>query len=365
MRYEISWWQVTAAIIAVQISFLVTFTPALTSSLPPVRESWLAVFISALAAGIIVAPVHSLAQRFPEQTVYEISRAVLGRYAGTVFNLLLTAMFVLWAAIAVRGFSLFLVSVVFVRTPQIVFVVCFLILALVGAREGFEFIGRISEMAAFLALVGLGAYYAIALPNADLGLLGPVLAEGWMPLLRQSLAGIGVFGETAIVGLLALPYLNRPSESAKALAFSLLLSAALVAAGAGLLVAILGPEGVALSAMPALTAARIVTLGFSLERLEWLLLVLWITTLGVRLTVLFFGACLGVSAVLPRLTVPAAAWPVAAVMLVLASIVQPTMPDVLNFFRPESYLRYALPFELAPALLLLIALLRGGQSTQG
>src|SRR5690606_23170454 len=110
--------------------------------LPPVRDSWLAALIASAIGVPMVFAVYALSLRFPGKTIFEINPIVLGRVLGTAVNIILTAFYVHWAGITIRQFSYFLDSAVYFRTPEIVFGILFVTVALVATREGIEFIGR-------------------------------------------------------------------------------------------------------------------------------------------------------------------------------------------------------------------------------
>src|SRR5690606_15012792 len=109
----------------------------------------------------------------------EFAFSIFGRSLGAVINAGLVVYLLYWAAVVTREFSLFMASIVYLRTPEVVFSVVFLILAFVGASQQIEFIGRTAELAGPLTIGG-GALLLLAnVPNMDFGMVRPMLAEGW------------------------------------------------------------------------------------------------------------------------------------------------------------------------------------------
>src|SRR5690625_2035591 len=155
VRYEISWWQFAMMMVCSKLTLLTTYAVVVVGQLPPQRDSWFAALIASAIGVPMIFAVYALSRRFPGKTVFEFAPTIFGRFFGAAVNIYLVAFYVHWAGISLRQFSFFLDSAVYLRTPEIVFGIAFLILALVAAREGIEFIGRIAELAGILIIFGM------------------------------------------------------------------------------------------------------------------------------------------------------------------------------------------------------------------
>lgn len=359
MRYEISWWQLTMIFVSVNLSILASYAPFISGMLPPTRDAWLSALIAAAPAVALSFLAYALVKRFQGDNLYDFTTAILGRFFGTVINVGTTLYFLHWTTVLMREFALFMDSVVYLRTPDVVFVIIFLILAFVGASQQIEFIGRAAEMSGVLVMAGVAFLILANIPQMDIGMLRPMFAGGWKPVLQQSLTPMGIKAEAVWVVLLAVPFLNKISDAPKAIGIGLGINAVFASVSSAVLIAIFGPELLSVLAFAPLTAARLIQLSGILERLEWILLLLWFGSMGVKVALLLFGARLGISSIFPR-------WKRSTSLLIASSIVFgwsfflfPTLSELLAGFDPKVILPQILPLQLLPVLLMGVALLRG------
>lgn len=346
-------------LVSVNLSLLASYAPTTTGQLPPARESWLAALLAGAVGLGLTFVAYALCNRFEGQTVYEFTRKIWGRFFGTVFTIAMIGYFLFWATATTRQFAMLMSSVVFLRTPEIVFVIAFLILGFVGAGQGIEFIGRAAELSGLLVMVGIALIAVGSFAEFDPGMLRPLFGEGVKPVLLQSLTSIGVFGESVWVVLLAVPHLNKMKDGVKAIFLGIGLNALFISLGAAFLIGIFGTELLTVLAFGPLSAARLITFTAAIERVEWLLIMMWLGAMGLKISLLIHGARLGVSSLFPRLP---AGWVLLGVGVAVfgwSLFLHGTLPQVLSFFRPQTYLPYALPLQVAPILFIIVALLRG------
>lgn len=355
VRYEISWWQFAMMMVCSKLTLLTTYAVVVAGQLPPQRDSWLAAVIASAIGMPMIFAVYALSRRFPGKTVFEFAPIVFGRFFGTAVNIYLVAFYVHWAGISIRQFSFFLDSAVYLRTPEIVFGIAFLILALVAAREGIEFIGRIAELAGILVIFGMVVYYVLAASDVDFGIIRPFLADGFMPVWRQTLTPIALYGEAVWIGLVAIPYMSRLKDTPKGIWVGTFINTILGAVSAFLLLGLFGPELISRLAFPSFSATRVVTVGEFFERIEWLMLIMWTGAMGVKISTLVFGATLGTTHIFRVFRQRHLAVAIVVITFITSRFTNTTLTEVLDFFAPKIYLWHALPFQLAPIFILLVA----------
>lgn len=345
--------------VSINLSILVSYAPFISGMLPPTRDAWLASLLAVVPTFFLCFVAYALVKRFQGENLYEMSRTILGRFFGTVVNVGVIAYFLHWTTVLVREFSLFMDSVVYLRTPDLVFVVIFLILAFVGASQQIEFIGRTAELSGILVMAGVIFLIVANIPQMEFGMLQPFLGEGWQPVFRQSLMPIGIKAEAVWVVLLAVPYMNKIADAPKAIGIGLGLNALFAAVSCAVLIAMFGPELLSVLAFAPLTAARLIQIGDVLERLEWILLLLWFGSMGVKVSLLLFGARLGISSLFPRWRRRTGLLVASALVFAWSFFLFPTLSDLLNAFEPKTLLVQIAALPLLPLLLVSVALLRG------
>lgn len=357
--YEISWWQLSMLLVCVHLSLLVSYTPEIAGHIPPVRDAWLAA-LGAWVPGFTMAFIAWwLAKRFEGQNLYEFTRTIFGRVLGSLINGGTVLYFLYWATIVTREFATFMAGVVYLYTPELVFTVIFLIIAIVGASLHIEFVGRAAELSGPLIIGGVLLLLLGNIPHTDVGMLRPFLADGWRAVIQQAAAPTVIYGEAVWVAFIAMPYLNKLKRGPKALGVGFGLNVTFSVLTAGMLMTVFGTELLGVMAFPAISAARLIQLGTFLERLEWIMLLLWIGAMGVKLSFLLLAARMGISSLLPRQK-PLIGLLFASVVVLIGSFyVLQTLSDVLNLFDAKSLVWPQLPLQVAPVIFAVVALIRG------
>lgn len=353
---QISWWQLTTLIVAVKLALLTTYAP-IVSAAPTAREAWLAAPIAALPALGMGLLVYSLSARFPGISVFAYTELILGRVLGTAFNVLLVLLFLHEAGISLRMTCEFVVSTALRTTPMTVVAGMLALLAARGVAGGFRLLARTSEILVPAFVVIILLIMAPLLRDAFFDNFLPFLGDGISPVLHQALTPIGVFGEMSWIALLGLPYLSRLRDGPKALAVGTAVNAVVVGSGAAMLVALFGKDFIPLLIFPSFQGARVLRIAGVVERTEWIFSTFWIGLMYVKISLLLFGAAAGTGRVLRLKDYRPAVLPAAAAAVAWSILSFKDQTEVLEFFRPRSFLLDALPLELGvPAVLLLISL---------
>lgn len=110
--------------------------------------------------------------------------------------------------------------------------------------------------------------------NVNLQNVRPVLEEGWLTVLKQSIPGTVAFpfGEI-IVFLMLFPYVNKPRKIKKTVITGLLISGCFIAFVTLLNVSVLGADLFTRTQYPLLTTSQLIEGRAFLERLDALFLV--------------------------------------------------------------------------------------------
>ncbi len=355
---QIGWWQLAAIIVCNKLSILTTYAPIVTGHLPVSRDAWLAGLVGPLPALFLALAICALYARRPGTSgLYQWLAASWPRWVAVPVQFGVGLLFLHWAAVTLRLFSHVFTAAFYEQTPEMVFSVVFAAVALAAVIQGLVVIARLAELGAALTVLGVAVLVLGLLPRADWGQMRPWLAGGWDPVFLHALTPMGVFGEASWAMVLAVPYLRHPKEGVKAALVALGLASVVVTLGALILLTTLGPEVVTLASLPALLATRMVRVSIVLERLDWLLILLWMSSMGVKVAVLLFGAAWGFYSALPVLRFRYWACLAAVGCVVGARFLLPRDLDVARFFLPSHFLPQALPLEVLPVLLLILGLL--------
>lgn len=364
LRYEISWWQFYLLLITSPLTAVTIFTPMIVTRTPPSRDLWISVIIGSLCSLIIMLLAYVLAKRFEGMTVYEYIPTIFGKYIGFAISLIMISLFVYRSAVILKQYGHFFHASVYLRTPVPVFSVMIVFLGIIAVAEGFEFIGRIAEIAGLSLIVGISFYLIFSAPLIRLEEIRPVLAEGWGPVWEHTWASIVVLGESIIIALLGLPHVNRLKQATKSIFLGWFTTMAFTVATTIVLLGVFGVELLGILALPTLSTARLVSLGNIFERIEWIALVMWLGAMGVRISVFLYGSALGISTLFPKVKMTWSALISGIVAVTVSFFLLKRLTDIYTFFEPTNMLIQKLPLQIAPVLFLIAAWLRGAKTTR-
>lgn len=259
------------------------------------QDAWLTVPITAVMGLIFGLLVMSLGLRFPGKNLVEYSIDLLGPWLGRALGIIFGLFTLYVASIVVREFSELLVTAVMPRTPMIVFNSLLLLLAAYGVYLGLETISRVNEIVFPISILTLFVVFALALPEMDFYQLQPVLTHSFSSLFRASTTLISFFTEGAVM-LMFIPNL-REHEGAirKVLPWVVILSAVILLVVVAGVIALMGAEETGRLIFPTFELAKTIHLGGFIERIESLVVGIWVSTVGLKLMVIYYSGVLALA----------------------------------------------------------------------
>ncbi|GAB4264915.1 GerAB/ArcD/ProY family transporter [Thermincola ferriacetica] len=333
------------------------FVPAITSETAG-RDGWISVFFLATGFGVIVSLVCArLGLYFPDQTIIEYAPQLVGPVLGKTIGLLYFIFFLHVNAIIVREFGDFLVTAFMPETPLLVFNIVVLMLAASAVRNGFEVIVRMNQ---FLFPLFIGALLIIITLNIgemNPGNLLPVLERGIKPVILGSLTPSAWRGEVVVV-LMLLPYLNKSEEARNTLIIAVLLIAIILSVLIMASTMVFGPLQDSHFMFPTLELAKYISLGEFLERMEAVIVIVWVAGITIKVAVFYLAAVLACAQFFKVENERPLVYPMGIITLVFSVSMFGNSRELVDFIS-KVFPIYAFVFELfIPAFLLLVATIR-------
>ncbi|MCE7794050.1 spore germination protein [Salipaludibacillus sp. CUR1] len=355
---QISWTQLVGVIVATKLTGTLTYGYIVKSE-PFAEEAWMVPLIAGSFGLLIGLFVYKLSSRFPGQTVFQYSKKIMGTFLGWIINFIIVVLLIDWGGVTIRQFSEYYTSLKYLDTPLFIFSLLIALLAVQIVRGGVEVLGRQGViMAFFVIFASLFIYFG----SANRWELGEVPAPWELhmgELIQQSFTPLGVFGEVSWVVLLLLPHLNQFKDGPRAIIISTVINSIMVSAAAVVLIAVLGEDLVRLTIFPSFEVASAISFGVVVERIEWLVSLLWLGSMAVKLSVLLYGGAAGVQSMFQMKQFKNAIWIVISLMFIWSYLVFDNIHEIIGFLMPEKWLLHALPLQVGiPALLMLVALIR-------
>lgn len=292
---KISSWQATALLATTILSTAVLFPPMLLAQ-EAGRDAWIAFAIGTAAGLLLALLVAGLSSLYPGMHLLQIGEAALGPFAGKLLGAAYLFFFIIFAAIVVEEFSSFISTAFMPLTPPEFLNIIISLLGFYAAYLGLEVIARVGE-AVFLSIVFfLLLFLLLMMPQLDLTLLLPVLEDGLASPLRGSFIFMVWSGQIFLLGMI-YPYLARPQQAFKIGAASLLVVGFFLVSGSISLQSLFGHPLVSRLLFPLLSYVRLISIAEFLERLEALLILIWVAGVYVKIAFLFYVTALSMQQV--------------------------------------------------------------------
>lgn len=315
-------------------------------------SSLLATMIGLAVAGIVV----KLGSLFPQQTLVEFTEEILGTWLGKLLGLTYLLFFLYIAAFMLRETSSFLNEIFLPKTPLIAIAI---IIALLGAytiKHGLEVLARVNQIFLPVIVASVIFIFLLLIPEMDPKRLAPVLEAGPQDIARGSLVPAAWIGEIFALTMV-VPFLLKKRELGEIVLKSVL------AVGTVFLLIIIGciatfDSIIEFMIYPVLNASRIINVSEFIDRLEPIIMVIWVTGGFVKVTFFYYIIVLGSAQWLRLKSYRPLTLPLGVILVSLSILVGDNILEILHFLSgPFPF--FALSFELLiPLLLLAIALVR-------
>ncbi|MDN5347467.1 MAG: hypothetical protein PWP65_1031 [Clostridia bacterium] len=329
------------------------------------QDSWMSIMIATTVGLLIARLVVVLGLRFPGKTLFEYAEEILGKVPGKIVGLLYIWLFFLYIGSGViREYGVFMVTAIMPDTPIIVFHIVGVAVVAYMVRNGLEVLSRFNQLT--IPTTGLLAIvFILSTKDMKLARLLPVFDAGPLPIVKGSVAPAMWLGEIVTFAMI-IPYLIRPREAHRVATLSILLCSFFLTMSILEALLIFGPNVTGHWIFPAFNAVRVVSIANFLERLESVIMVIFMLGGFVKLGVFYYAAVLGSAQWLGLKDYRPLVLPVGVILVALSiPLWGENIVEVLHFIG-QVYAPFALiVLEVGIPLLLLIVSLtkgKGGES---
>lgn len=253
------------------------------------QDAWITILLSALISVPMLWLYVRLIRRFPGATLTEMCILICGRWIGSIVSASFCLYFLLIGSLVLRDIGNLIATAILPQTPMIVTHILFLLPIVYGVKLGIEVIGRTGEI--YLPGVLLLSIFVmmIVIPYAELEELRPIFAEGLQPTIKGLYPLISFPIAEYAVFLTILPFVNKLNKTPKYLYFSNLITVVYFSFLLLIIIAVEGEENAARSVYAIYEMTKQVKIGRFLERIEVLVGLIWVTTIFMKLSLLFYA----------------------------------------------------------------------------
>jgi spore germination protein KB len=252
------------------------------------EDAWLSVIIATGLAVISVWVATKLQIRMGQRNIVDANDQLLGHLLGRIISILIIAELLITLILVLRQTDEIMINVFLPSTPTLAIIILMMLIVIYGAHHGLEVLCRANEILipfAFLTLI------FIALANiTDIQFKNflPILYNGISPVLHATVLIYAALGQVILVILMAGSHLRTIDNRLTQVGVSSVLTLGIMMLIGVLAIAIFGAEHTAQMKFPALEMVRNIDLHNFIQRLDALVLGIWVGGIAIKLVATFY-----------------------------------------------------------------------------
>ncbi len=277
---------------AASIPLLLLSVNTLYASVPAtdygLSANWLVILLAGLLSCIGVFFSAQLMQNYPEQSIIEVSRTVLGPVIGSVIGLVFLSQFLFGCALFLRLETDRILTVYLPNTPFYAMMGLFVLVGIGGAYIGLEALARTTKILIVFIIGSILLPLFLTYNYWDWNNLFPLGGSGLHGIAQGGLSMSGMFTEIII---LAVIFPAIKISSPKRLWYQpLLIAICLHVLVALLVLLIFGTPSLNETLFPVVQSARLIYLGRFVQRIDIFFAFFWMIGICLKYIILFFAA---------------------------------------------------------------------------
>lgn len=297
-----------------------------------------------------------ITKHYPQKNIFEIAQEVLGRFGGTIINLIM--LFHFWQIVMrdISSVSRFSTTLLLHNTPLEILTLLPCLLLIYFGKSSVEVIARVNDLFYPLFVITVLSMPLLLSNEFYFRLVTPAMT---MPLDRvaaSSLLTIGSAGDIFILGAF-LHMMSNPNQVRSSIRHGSLLGIFLLTMAIFLVLVVLGPKMPGNFLYPVYNLVQTIHVTDFLDRVDLIILMIWYPTVACKMIAIYMALLLGISAILDKRNYPTINKPVALFMVMTTLLSFKTTTDLLTFSNYSAPV-FALAYQPLVMAILLIAVAR-------
>ncbi|WP_171687884.1 GerAB/ArcD/ProY family transporter [Paenibacillus germinis] len=266
-------------------------------------DAWFSYILSVFYIFVIAAFFGYLVKMFPKMNIFEISIHLLGRWGGTVVNLLI--LFHFWQILVqdLSSASKYNSTLLLHNTPVEILVLVPCLYLIYFGRSSVEIVARVNDMFYPLFVIVTLLMPLLLSNEFNLRLAMPVFTMPFQQLAFSNLLAIGSAGDIFILGAF-LHTMYNANQIRSAIRHGSLLGICLFTLIIFLVLTVLGPKMPANFIYPAYNLVQVIHVTDFLDRLDIVLLTIWLPVLACKMIAIYLAILLGISSIIKERNYP-------------------------------------------------------------
>ena len=323
------------------------------------QDAWLSMILAVLAGLGIAAVYTSLSGRFPGQNFIQLSEIIMGRYVGKLAGLAMIWFALHLGSLVLRNFGDFLTITILQQTPMVIINAVIILLSVQAVKMGLEGLSRVNDLLIPPMIFLLLMITLLAIPETEFTRLLPVTENGLKPVVAGALTATGFpFAETVLFTMI-IPYVSPARGAKRAVLLGILIGGLFLAIIILRTILVLGPAATARFWYSALEAVKMIDIFNIIQRIESMVIIVWIGFGFIKITVCLYAFVLGLAQWLNLKDYKPIAMPAGLLMLALSTYVYESYTEEAAF-AAKIWFPYAILITfILPLAMLIVAWIRG------
>ena len=262
----------------------------------PKQDEWIALIIATLIGMGLMYFYYSLNKLLPTKNLFEIMEYCLTKPVSIFLSLCYSIYFFLILCGIIRDFAELVATAILPVTPIEVIVLTFMLVIAYIIYLGLEVLGRVTEIFTpyLLGFIILLFIFLIVSQQIEFSNIEPVLGDGLKPVLKLLFPSMITFpfGELVVFTVI-LSSVREIKKAMKVSIISVLTAGCFLVFGSMMMLFTLGADVMKYANFPVLSAARLVSIGHFIERIDAIVVFVMMLGLLVKGAVYFYVALKG------------------------------------------------------------------------
>jgi spore germination protein (amino acid permease) len=318
-------------------------------------DGWISVLLSGFVVLIITTIICALCKRYPSETIFDFSKKIVGKFFGSVINLLYICYFLCISVLIVHLSSSVVKKWVLALTPHWVLIVLFIFVGIYLGREKLKIIARFfvfeTALVFILLLLSIGTYtdvnFKYIFPVGQAGIKNIIIGS------HDSL--ISMLGFEMLLAV--YPFVAaKERQILKYASLSIITTTVLYAFFTFTSYIVFSPEEITLLPEPILYMLK--ALHYELiERLDLVFIVIWIVPMTTSLVAYLYLSSVGISKMIRKKDHKKTSTFVGFIVLIMSVLIPSSEEFVQKVNTIISYSSYAF-IAVIPLFLFLLSLIK-------
>lgn len=348
---QLFWIMVSTQII---MTILLTTAPAIQTAK---QDAWISLIVATGASTGIAYICGKLCIRFPNRTLIEFNRILLGKWFGGLISAMYLLVWIVIMTVILKQFSLFITGTIMPKTPVFLIQILMFLVVLYPTLHGIGVLARICELTGPIIVTGVVGPLFLAINQMDRDRLLPIYTDnGFRPLFEGALPAAAFLGD-CIMLLMLIAFVSKHKQTVRHGAAGVLLSGLITLVSVIVSILMFGPNVAGNYTYPMLMIVRSISIGGIIENLDAIVVTIWIMSVFTKLALYLFISGYGTTQLFGLKDWRKTTWVIATLVL-LVSLIPFNYEEISVIFPAKVAASYIFPLFMVAGPVLLLGLAR-------